>query len=196
MVPTAWKLSQPAQGSVSVILPSRRFASDQVLTYYPSPTKRLPICLALILSLILGSVARAESAVAGPNQQADSTRDTVILLDVTASMRGMGTDPKARDIWDQVVENVVKQIEQTANGGALAIVPFDAGPRYSAIWPTRTKGPRDRVKFQTMNAVARQQAIAHVRGLEPNGQSTWVCDSLDYALRQLKSLRKGVTKRD
>src|SRR5437868_4988 len=86
------------------------------------------ICL---MSLLVAVTPRAVQG----QQPAPATRDAIILLDITASMRGQGDDPKARDIWDQVVAKVGEQLDQLAVGTSLTIIPFANGPRYSQIWP-------------------------------------------------------------
>ena len=116
-------------------------------------------------------------------------RDVVILLDITGSMRGAGADPKARDIWDLVAQKVIQQISDLPEGTSLAIVPYDAGPRLAKIWPRPLKRTADPIEFATIDDTTRAAAIRRVRSLVPDGQSTHICDTLEYGLIQLKAWR-------
>lgn len=142
----------------------------------------LAVCLSVALSGYTAPRASAMNTVAIP-------RDTVILLDVTASMRGLGTDTKARDIWDLVVQKVIEQINDLPDGTTLAIVPFDAGPRLPMVWPQAPSRTTDQLQFATLDTSTRAEAVAHIRRLVPDGQNTWICDTLEYGLVQLKVWR-------
>ncbi|HEY1292718.1 MAG TPA: vWA domain-containing protein [Chloroflexota bacterium] len=119
-------------------------------------------------------------------------QDQVILLDITASMVGEGSDPTARNIWSEVIGRVEEQVANLPDGTHLAIVPFADGPRLKDVWPTPTASLAEPLQLETLDASSRKAALAYLANLQsrkPDGQVTWICDSVDYTLQQFKSWR-------
>ncbi len=138
--------------------------------------------LTAALLVLLGCVVFTPSG-RGTQVQAQTPaavpRDVIVLLDVTLSMRGFGTDPLRRDIWDQVRDRVLAQIDQLADGTSLMIVPFASGPQYRNIWPSGVDRPDTPGPFAAMDGGGRAEAKKFIAGREPDGQATFICDSLD-----------------
>ena len=143
-------------------------------------------CLVLVVAAATTAGGATRVLAAGPT---GVPRDEVILLDVTASMRGEGSDKAALDIWDEVVQKVIQQINDLPDGSSIAIVPFEAGPRLGLIWPAAQRRTSDQIKFANLDPATRAKAVRHVRRLVPDGQNTWICDSLEYGLLQLQGWR-------
>lgn len=116
-------------------------------------------------------------------------RDAVILLDVTRSMRGEGPPPVTEDIWDDVKARVIELVSQLSTDTTVAIVPFDAGPVLPEIWPAPGAARSDATQFQSLEGDNRVDTISHINQLVPDGQATWICDALEFALDQLNLRR-------
>ena len=147
--------------------------------------------LLLLLGLCAGGLV-SSSLLRGAGVQAataptakSAVNDTVILLDVTGSMAGGGTDPRARNIWKQVVQAAANLILRQPTGTHLAIIPFDAGPAWAEIYPTPLQSAGN-LTWQALSIAAQQRAIPkYLASLNPTGQITDIYDSVQYALQQL-----------
>src|SRR5438067_1093202 len=88
--------------------------------------------LVLLVSATLGTAPAAGAATrrAGPAQE-----DAIILIDVSESVRGGGTNPAATNIWVPLQQSVSELIDLMPNGTHFAIVPFSRGPDVRNVYP-------------------------------------------------------------
>jgi hypothetical protein len=148
--------------------------------------------LTLALVILTSVVSPATSRPVRAQQSSAAVQDNIILLDITASMVGEGSDPKARDIWSGVLGKVREQISNLPDHTNLAIVPFANGPRLGQIWPRPTDSTQDPLDLRALDTSTRASALAYIadwQSRKPDGQSTWICDSLEYALQRLSASR-------
>ncbi|HEY8491013.1 MAG TPA: VWA domain-containing protein [Dehalococcoidia bacterium] len=122
--------------------------------------------------------------------------DVLLLVDITASMRGDG--PNSRDIWPEVAAAVTGLIDRLAPGTNVAVVPFDAGPRWGAVAPGPVPPGGDVNPLRLDSEATRNLLKLHVGALPVDGQQTHIYESLEYGLRQLQRWRQatpGVERR-
>jgi hypothetical protein len=115
-----------------------------------------------------------------------SVQEAVILLDTTESMRGLGPAPDARNVWPEVSGSVRDLIDGLAPGTRVVLIPFDTGPHWDRIYPAPV-GPANDVTPVAMNSAADRLALqAKVQALAVDGQATYIYESVQYGLAQLR----------
>lgn len=139
--------------------------------------RRLLILVTLVLSVVYGPpLAQAQSQVA-------PVVDTIIVLDTTASMRGIGSGSK--NIWDQVRATVLALLEALPDGTRVAIVPFDQGPRLNRTFPPLSAGSTD-LQPKALDAQVRAELKSYFDRLPADGQRTWIYEAVEYGLNRLR----------
>lgn len=108
--------------------------------------------------------------------------DTIIVLDTTASMRGVGG---SKNIWDQVRATVLTLLDALPDGTRVAIVPFDGAPRLDRAFPSLPQGSTD-LQPQALNADVRAELEGYFDALPADGQRTWIYEAVEYALNRLR----------
>jgi len=142
--------------------------------------------LGLALGLLLGL-----PAVVGLAQQQPSSAprgaDVIVVLDVSASVIGRD-DAHSQNIWDELTKSLESLIDQVPQGTRFAILPFAQGPMPGVSYPGRTGWvPGETLPLATIET-ARDRDLAKqwLRRQNPNGDRTFIVETLDYALGQLK----------
>lgn len=150
--------------------------------------ERAVLAIVMAVLLIAGVGGRSSSAqelttlLAGtPAADQAPAFDYAIMIDISGSMHGEGTDPQASDIFGDVQTAVEHFIQQLPAGSTVVIMPFAEGVN-----------PADVRQFTVTTAQSRAGAIAFVQSLPPNGnygQYTSLYDSVEAGLDELKKMR-------
>ena len=143
---------------------------------FPGNKLRFFILVALILPLAYGPLTAAQAQGQAP------VVDTIIVLDTTASMRGIGG---SKNIWDQVRATVLALVEALPDGTRIAIVPFDQGPRLNRAFPPLPAGSTE-LHPKALDAQVRAELHSYFDSLPADGQRTWIYEAVEYALNRLR----------
>ena len=146
----------------------------------------------LLLALVVSLMLQTADLGAGISwAQADtSAEDAVILIDVSGSVRGGGSDPTARDIWAPLQQSVSDLVDLMPPGTRIIIVPFSNGANVNNVFPEHGSSETAVVPWLELGGPAEQgRAKQFVRGLNANGTSTWIVAALRYATTQLRGWR-------
>lgn len=132
--------------------------------------------VALLLAILAGGLPPALA------QTGDDIDDAVILLDVSASMKGGGEDRRAQDIWDIVRDSVAELVSSFRPDTRVMVLPFSNGARVdlSRIFERRPE---------------RAAAAEYLRSLDPSGDVTWIYAAGVSALQQLRGWAAGLGQR-
>lgn len=145
------------------------------------------LCCTYVLALLIG--VTAPNAVA---REGESSRDVVILLDVTVSM--VGIDGDTPDIWNGVRDAVIDQIRQLPDGISFVVVPFTREPRLELVYAGGTAVSGQQLTFVTASSESKDAAAQAVASIEiPTSNSdpdvqlfrgTYICAAVNYAVDQ------------
>ncbi len=139
-------------------------------------------CRLLIVAALILPVAYDPPSLALAQSQATPVVDTIIVLDTTASMRGIGG---SKNIWDQVRATVLALLEALPDGTRVAVVPFDQGPRLNRAFPPLPAGSTD-LQPKPLDAQVRAELQSYFDRLSADGQRTWIYEAVEYGLNRLR----------
>jgi len=134
----------------------------------------------LLTLLVLMSVALPQAIV---HAQPPEVTDVILLIDTTGSMRGRGDG--IGDIWEEVLGYVLGLVDVLQVGINVAVIPFDMGPRFDRTYPPLPEGSTE-IDPVVLDEMVRERIKAHLRGLPVDGQYTWIYESLESALNQMR----------
>jgi hypothetical protein len=128
------------------------------------------------------------AASGAPQAQPATVVDTVIVLDTTASMRGVGG---SKNIWEQVLATVQTLIAALPDGTRLAIIPFDGEPRLDRAFPPPQD---DDLQPLALDAEVRAQLTTYFGALPADGQRTWIYEAVEFGLNRLRAWQEADSK--
>lgn len=154
-----------------------------VILKFPALMLYCCLLLALLLSIILSAALPWAMARAQPPEVVD----VIILVDTTESMIGRGDT--IGDIWDEVLDYILSLVDILPAGINIAVIPFDTGPRLDRSYPPLPEGVTD-IRMVVLDEVERERIKAYLHALPVDGQNTWIYESLEFALDQMKKLQE------
>ena|GEM_PF-4613623 len=147
-----------------------------------SMPRRVLAVLALALMFFI-SAPGAPAAAQTPDRQADVPRDVLLLVDVTLSM---ATRQGEGSVWTETSASVTTLLDRLAAGTNVALVPFDAGPRLSLIYPPVAG---ETVAYAALAPDTARALQTHLAELPVDGQGTHIYESVEFALGVLARWR-------